>query len=149
RAALRHPYWRFSLIGRVESESILPLASLPNVILKGEVPYAELPKRMGDFDVAVIPFLKIPLTLATNPLKLYEYLSLGIPVVSTRLPEIELFEELLYLSECPDEFVRQLEFAVAQDDPALRARRRAIAECNSWRAPCEPLNQGIESLSTV
>jgi len=86
------------------------------------------------------------LTLATNPLKLYEYLCLGIPVVSTRLPETELFRDLVYLSEGADEFVSQLELAVAQDNPNLRARRKAAAECNTWRARCEQLNQRFESL---
>jgi len=145
-AALRHPEWHFTLIGRVESESIVPLRALPNVVLEGEVPYSDLPRRMADFDVAVIPFLKTPLTRATNPLKLYEYLCLGIPVVSTRLPEIEPFEDLVYLSDSPDDFVRQLEVAVAEDDSSRRARRKLAAESNSWLARCEQLNQRLELL---
>jgi len=146
QAAIRHPEWNFRLIGRVESESIHPLASLPNVALEGEIPYQDLPRRMSNFDVAVIPFLRMPLTLATNPLKLYEYFCLGIPVVSTRLPEIELFHDLVYLSEGADDFVRQLELAVTQDNPELRARRKAAAGYNTWRARCEQLNQRFESL---
>ncbi len=101
---------------------------------------------MSNFDVAVIPILMMPLTLATNPLKLYEYFCLGIPVVSTRLPEIEPFHDLVYLSEGADDFVRQLELAVAQDNPELRARRKAAAGYNTWRARCEQLNQRFESL---
>ena len=146
KAALRHPEWHFSLVGRVESESLRQLASLPNVILEGEVPYSELPRRMAAFDVAVIPFLKMPLTLATNPLKLYEYLCLGIPIVSTRLPETEPFDGLVYLSENADDFVRLLEVAVAHDDPSLPARRKVAAESNSWRARCEQLSRRFESL---
>ena len=92
QAALLHPEWNFSLIGRVESAPALGLQSLPNVTLEGEIAYRDLPQRMSGFDVAVIPFLKMPLTLATNPLKLYEYLCLGIPVVSTRLPEVSRFK---------------------------------------------------------
>ena len=114
--------------------------------LEGEIPYQDLPRRMSNFDVAVIPFLRMPLTLATNPLKLYEYFCLGIPVVSTRLPEIELFHDLVYLSEGADDFVRQLELAVTQDNPELRARRKAAAGYNTWRARCEQLNQRFESL---
>ena len=146
KAAVRHPEWNFSLIGRVESESIHPLASLPNVVLEGEIAYHDLPGCMSNFDVAVIPFLRMPLTLATNPLKLYEYLCLGIPVVSTRLPEIEPFHDLVYLSEDADDFVRQLESAVAQDNPELRALRKAAAAGNTWRARCEQLNQRFASL---
>ena len=90
--------------------------------------------------------MRVPLTLATNPLKLYEYFCLGIPVVSTRLPEIEPFEDLVYLSEGADDFVRKLELAVAQDNPELRARRKAAAGNNTWRARCEQLNQRFELL---
>jgi glycosyltransferase involved in cell wall biosynthesis len=102
---------------------------------------------MAAFDVAVIPFLKIPLTLATNPLKLYEYLCLGIPIVSTRLPEIEPFDGLVYLSEGADDFIRQLEAAVAEDNPGLRNQRKAAAKSNSWRARCEQLQQRLDLLS--
>jgi glycosyltransferase involved in cell wall biosynthesis len=146
QAAERHPEWTFILIGRVESEPIHQLASLPNVSLVGEVVYSELPSRTSDFDVAVIPFLKMPLTLATNPLKLYEYFCLGVPVVSTRLPEIEPFSDLVNLYDDPGDFVRQLELAVAQDDARLRARRRAAAESNGWRARCEQLNRRFDLL---
>jgi O-antigen biosynthesis protein len=146
KAALRHPEWRFTLIGRVESESIVSLRALPNVVLEGEVPYSEVTRRMAEFDVAVIPFLNIPLTRATNPLKVYEYLCLGIPVVSTRLPEVEPFEGLVYLSDSADDFVRQLEVAVAEDDSSLRGRRKLAAESNSWLARCEQLNQRLDSL---
>ena len=145
-AATRQPGWNFVLIGRIESARILELKSLPNVSLPGEIPYAELPARMAAFDVAVIPFVKIPLTLATNPLKLYEYLALGVPIVSTRLPEIEPFGELVYLSDSAEEFARSLELAAAERDPELRARRKAAAAENSWRARCEQLTAKFQSI---
>jgi O-antigen biosynthesis protein len=146
QAALLHPDWNFVLIGRVEFARILELKALPNVSFEGEVPYAGLPARMYVFDVAMIPFVRMPLTLATNPLKLYEYLCLGVPIVSTRLPEVEAFHDLVYLAEGTADFVRQLELAVAERDPDRRARRRAAGGNNSWRARCEQLAQRFESL---
>jgi len=117
-----------------------------NVALEGEIAYRDLPRRMSNFDVAVIPFLRMPLTMATNPLKLYEYFCLGIPVVSTRLPEIEPFGDLVYLADTPGEFLRGVEQAVADNDPARRARRKAVAEGNTWRARCEEISRRFESL---
>jgi glycosyltransferase involved in cell wall biosynthesis len=145
-AASQRPDWDFVLIGRIESPHILELKSLPNVTLEGEVPYSELPSRMAACDVAVIPFLKIPLTLATNPLKLYEYFSLGIPVVATRLPEIEPFQESVYLSDSPQQFAQQLEKAMGETGPDAPARRKAIALENSWDRRCELLNQYFDSI---
>ena len=145
-AASQRPDWDFVLIGRIESPRILELKSLPNVSLEGEAPYAELPARMSAFDVAVIPFLKMPLTLATNPLKLYEYFCLGIPIVSTRLPEIELFKDLVYLSDSAQEFLQGLDLAMAESAPDMRARRKAVALENSWRRRCDQLNQHFHSI---
>ncbi len=139
QAATRHPEWDFVLIGRLESAPIGQLGAMANIRLEGEIPYAELPARLAALDVALIPFLKMPLTLATNPIKLYEYFGLGLPVVAARLPEIELFQDLMYLYDGADEFVRQLEKAVVENAPELRARRQESAANNSWRARCEQL----------
>ena len=88
----------------------------------------------------------MPLTLATNPIKLYEYFCLGLPVVATRLPEIELFGDLSYLYDGAEDFVRQLERAVAEDAPELRSRRKAAAWNNSWKARCEELTERAAAL---
>jgi glycosyltransferase involved in cell wall biosynthesis len=113
--AVEHPEWRLVLIGRVESGEVEKLRSLPNVALPGEVKYAEVPRRLSEFDVALIPFLKTPLTIATNPIKLYEYFAQGLPVVSTRLPETEQFGPLVYMADSADQFVQQVELALAEE----------------------------------
>ncbi len=145
-AAQLHPDWRFVLLGRVEAEPIRALERLPNVQLVGEVSFAALQSRMPEFDVAIIPFLKMPLTLATNPIKLYEYFSFGIPVVATRLPEIEMLGDLVYVSDTPEGFVRQLERAVEEDSPDLRARRVEAAGQNTWHARAEQLLSHFRTL---
>ncbi len=145
-AARRHPEWRFVLLGRIESEQIGRLAQFPNVVFPGEIAHADLHSHMIEFDVAIIPFLKIPLTLATNPIKVYEYFSCGLPVVTSRLPEMEQFGDLLYLSGSPEEFVAKLELALAESDPDLRVRRRALAERETWGSRCVVLQDAFASL---
>ena len=124
----------FQLIGRVESRQVRKLARLSNVQLLGEIPYQILPNFLQDFDVALIPFRRSPLTLATNPIKMYEYFSSGVPVVSTRLPEIEMHKEIVYLADDAQAFVSSLREALEEDDPRLRQRRIAVAERESWSA---------------
>lgn len=68
------------------------LAALPNVRLLGRKPFAELPAYLARCDVALIPFKLNELTRAVNPIKLREYLSAGVPVVTTALPELLAFE---------------------------------------------------------
>jgi glycosyltransferase involved in cell wall biosynthesis len=131
-AAARLPHLRFRLIGRIEDPGVRVLAALPNVELAGEIPYADLPRHLLDFDVALIPFRRTPLTLATNPIKLYEYFACGLPVVSTRLPEVERYSGLVHLAGSPEEFTAALEQAAAGESTAAPARRIQVAERESW-----------------
>ncbi len=138
-AAERHPEWEFRLLGRIESAEITQLGTLPNVRLIGEVPYSSLRQHFASVDVCMIPFRLSPLTLATNPLKLYEYFACGHPVVSTPLPEVLEFGDLVYVAREPREFTAQLEAAMAESDPFVRQRRRQVAEQETWTARCNLL----------
>ena len=64
------------------------LSRLENVDLIGEVPYGQVPKWLSRFDVTILPFRRNALTEATNPVKLYEILAAGKPLVSVPLPEM-------------------------------------------------------------
>ena len=142
-AAKRHPDWEFRLIGRIEDPAVEQLRSLPNVHLRGELAHEQLRKEIASFSVATIPFVRNELTLATNPIKLYEYFAYGLPVVSTRLPEVETFEGLTYLASTPEEFARQLEIAVAEDSSRLRQQRREVAAQETWDARFDQLMSAI------
>lgn len=107
-----------------------------HVRLLGEKPYAELPQWLAQFDVCLIPFKINPLTLATNPVKVYEYLSAGKPVVSTDLPELQQFGELVYRAVGADAFAdaiaRSLAEAESADGESLRSRRLEYAAHQTW-----------------
>ncbi len=146
KAARAHPTWKFLLIGRVEDRRILRLGKLPNIVFIGEVPHSELHKYMSMFRVALIPFLRNNLTMGTNPIKLYEYFSYGLPVVSTALPEMEEFKSLVYLYEQPGEFTGQLEIAVAEKDAFLKQSRVGIAHRESWNARVSQLSAAFQNI---
>ncbi len=88
--AKTHPESDLVLIG-ASRVSVAGLAALPNVRLLGRKPFGELPAYLRTFTVSLVPFLVNDLTLAVNPIKLREYLSAGVPVVSTALPELLAF----------------------------------------------------------
>jgi len=144
-AAVAHPQVQFVLLGRIEDNRVLALQDIPNIRLYGEVPYARLPTYMAGFDVGLIPFLVNPLTLATNPIKLYEYFACGIPVVSSALPEVAAYGSLAYLASSPAEFATQLTRALAEQDPARRSARRQVAERESWSARAAQLSHILQS----
>jgi hypothetical protein len=130
------PDWNFLLIGPEYDESLrrASLLELPNVAWIGPRPYPALPAYLQLFDVATIPFRLNPITLATSPLKLYEYFAGGRPVITTAMPECAAHPEVDVVAT-PEEFAVALDVAQGKArDPAMGARLRAVAAANSWAA---------------
>lgn len=132
--AAKRPDLRFQLIGRISNERVRRLDKLPNVQLMGEVPYGRLPEMLANFDVALIPFQRTPLTLAANPIKLYEYFAGGVPVVSAALPEVEMFGSLVYLAQTPEEFAARVDQALVEAGTDRKDRRKVTARENTWES---------------
>ena len=139
------PQWSFVLVGSTFTADLRPLAGLPNVYLPGEQAYAMLPAYLHSFDVCLIPFKRLPLTEATDPVKFYEYLSAGKPVVSVVLPELQAYEaeELVYLAEDVDSFAAQIDRAMAEDSPVRVGSRMRFAEQHTWEARWVQLRDAI------
>ena len=145
-AVLAHPEWRFQLIGRIENDRVGSLKRCSNVHFIGEVPFANLGPFLSGFAVATIPFGLSPLIAATDPIKVYEYLAAGLPVVSADLGELDRFGDLIFRYRDPSDFVRQLEKAVASDSPALATQRRVAAARETWDQRADVLASAIASL---
>ena len=145
-AARSNPDYRFVLVGRVDHAPILRLQSLPNVEFAGEVSYDRLPEVCASFRVGLIPFHINSLTLATNPIKLYEYFSCGMPVVSTALPEVERMGDLAYVARTPADFAAAVHQAMQENDPGRQQRRLEIAVQESWVDRAQALAERIAGL---
>ncbi|HEY2014287.1 MAG TPA: glycosyltransferase [Bryobacteraceae bacterium] len=146
QAAALNPQCRFVLAGRIEFEPIRRLKAIPNVELTGEIPYGRVPGLLSQFRVALIPFRINPLTLMTNPIKLYEYFSCGLPVVSTPLPEAQAMGDLVYTGATPADFAREVTRALAEKDPSRRARRREIAVRENWTERARDISESFGEL---
>ena len=141
--AERRPDWDFLLVGSTFNADIERLSKLPNVSLVGEKPYAEIPDWLGRFDAALIPFKRVPLTEATNPVKAYEMLASGKPVVSVPIPEVSALAPLVRLASTAEEFEREVASALEESDAGLVAERRAFARENTWRKRYEALAPAV------
>lgn len=132
--ARRRPDWNFLLIGPDYDGSLRRSALLqcPNVTWIGARPYASLPGYLRLFDVATIPFRLEPITMATSPLKLYEYFAGARPVIATALAECISHPEVDVVATSGD-FATALDVARGKgQQPGVRARLRALAAANSW-----------------
>jgi glycosyltransferase involved in cell wall biosynthesis len=110
-----------------------PLMARPNVHFLGAVPYDEVPAYLAHMDVCLLPHTQNALTASMNPLKLYEYLAAGRPVVSTPVPPTERFKDVIHIAGTPSAFAAAIAAAIAEaDDPACRTRRQSVARANDW-----------------
>ena len=134
-----------------------PVANLPrslpaNVHLEGRQPYEDIPRFNAGFDVCIIPFRETngsALIAAVSPIKLYEYLASGRPVVSSPMPDTCQLSErgIVHIAESPRAFAEQVADAVRlARNPALIRRRQAIARQNSWTNRWLPIEDRIRQL---
>jgi len=103
-----------------------------NVQLLGHRPYAVLPAYVQAFDVAVIPYILSAWTRAVDPLKLLECLAAGVPVVTTRLPEVEKYRDVVQIADSSMAFVNSVAKALAADSAEQRRQRQAVAQQHTW-----------------
>ncbi len=139
--ARAHPNAEVLLIGSDTSGTGTLLANEPNVRMVGEVPYAELPYWLHGFDVCILPFQVVPLTLATNPVKVYEYLAAGKPVVAVDLPEMAQFGDLVRTAREPASFAKAVTAALANGSG--RERRQAFAAGQTWGHRAEAFDHAV------
>jgi hypothetical protein len=144
--AQNRPQYNFILIGSTVGSKISDLKKLSNVFFLKEINYNELPSYLYYFNVCIIPFKITPLTIATNPVKFYEYISSGKPVVSTKLPELEKYTNYCYLANTKDEFVTFLDKALAENDFDIIKNRINLAKKNSWASRYKQIKMACDNL---
>ena len=144
--AVKRPDWDFVLVGPTYLADLTRLPALPNVSFPGLVPYGELLAAIEPIDVLLLPFRRSPLTDAASPVKAYEIMATGRPLVAVPLPELEAFGDLVRFADDASGFERQVEAALGEEDPALVARRREFARRNSWEARVDVLERLVLTL---
>jgi GT2 family glycosyltransferase len=110
----------------------------------GEKPYTELTYYLYSFDVCLIPFKVLDLTNATNPVKLYEYLCAGKPVVASDLPELRKVPHgLVRLANSPAQFEKAIAGCLRDRRRNVVRQRRSWAARHSWEARTDKLAKVI------
>lgn len=121
------------LIGADTAKVGSRLRSHANVRLTGEIPYTQLSAYLHAFDVCILPFRIQALTLATNPVKVYEYLSAGKPVVTVDLPELHELAPLVRIAGDTQSFITAIAQALDEPEPTEAARQRQdFARQQTW-----------------
>ncbi len=147
--AARRPEWIISLVGPLsyglDEGDLARLRALSNVHFAGAVSPEQVPAVMAGCDVGLIPYKLNEQTRHVNPLKVYEYLAVGKPVVGTPLPELRQFEPLARLAGDAGSFIAAVEEALAEgEDPQAVAARLAVAAANTWDMRVERMMALVE-----
>jgi len=143
--ASRRPNWSFVLVGpKGATADIHTLMSEKNLHLLPRVPQSELPSYLAAFNVALIPYKAGESPVRPDPVKLYEYLAAGRPVVSTDLPSARSRQRLIRIAKDRRDMLKQCEAAIELDDtPKLRADRAQAARDFSWQRRFADLNTAL------
>jgi glycosyltransferase involved in cell wall biosynthesis len=144
----QRPSWSIVLIGPAglsdPNTDVSRLVALPNVHLLGHRPYAELPAYVKGFDVAVIPYRVNAYTRGVFPIKFFEFLGSGRPVVISDLPALAEYWDAVLVARDAEEFVRRCAEAL-DDTEQLRERRLSLASKHTWDTRVEQLMQHVEA----
>jgi glycosyltransferase involved in cell wall biosynthesis len=141
--ACRNPDVSFVLIGNVMMD-VARLASHKNVHFLGRKPYEALPAYLRCFRCCAI-FYRAGITFNDyrSPKKLLEYFATGLPLVSTKLAELDGFPHLVYQASTTEEFHHQLQRALSESDPDLRRQRIEAARSRDWQVVAAEAAQHI------
>ncbi|MBI5035636.1 MAG: glycosyltransferase [Chloroflexi bacterium] len=139
------PFILIGPIGRGDpSTDVSKLRAQPNIVLLGDRPYQELPRYVKAFDICLIPYNQNESNRGSLPMKFFEYLGAGKPVVATALPTLAEFRDFFYPVHNGDEFVHALDSALTEDAARVEARMQ-FARKYSWSARMQELGALINA----
>jgi len=147
RLSRRLSSWNFVFVGPPLGIAEKDLPYAPNLFYLGEKEYLDLPEYVSRFDVGLVPFQVTNMTRFSSPIKLYEYLAAGKPVVSTPIPEIAACPFAL-IARDSHEFAACLEHAVSphMQEMDLVRRRQEWVRRNSWLERAKAVDGVIKRL---
>ena len=140
------PSWSIALIGQALGD-LSALGGLTNVHLLGQKRHDELPAYCKGFDVGMIPYRIDERMTFVNPLKLREYLSAGVPVVSTPVPEVVRYSHMCQIAATPSDFVAAIETALADNRSAARRARSDAMMQETWSARVAEVTRTVAEIA--
>jgi len=137
--------WSFVFLGTIRRDPG-EIRKCSNIFFLGPRDPLNLPRYLAAFRAGIIPYRTGLEHCTVHPVKTYEYLAAGIPVVSTSLPELAHLEGMIEMANGKEEFIAALERVLREDDPRKRGERRKFARDNSWEARFSQMERIIEDL---
>jgi GT2 family glycosyltransferase/glycosyltransferase involved in cell wall biosynthesis len=140
--------FKFIIIGNRDVEIPSFISKLKNIEFVGEIKYTEVPEKMGEFTVGIIPFKINKLINAVDPVKAYEYAAVGVPTVVTDMREVQAISRINYKSSTFEGFKNHL-IEAARDAYVKKYidMRVAYAAENTWRSRANQVVVELDKIS--
>ncbi len=119
------------------------LSKYKNIHYLGPINYNDLPYYASKFNVCILPFKINDITKSTNPIKVFEYMALGKPVVSTDLNECRKYKPIL-IGKTYAEFLEQIELSLEGLGKEYKESEKEVALENTWNAKAKDIVQGLD-----
>lgn len=147
--ANKHPEWSISLMGVVNERfcksDLCRLRQMKNVYFLGFRGITKVPYYLKAFDVCLVPYIVNEHAKNISPLKIYDYMALGKPIVATDIPAAHKFKDVIRIATSKEEFARHVEAALNEKNPDLNRKRRQVASQNTWDKRVSRLSQLIQN----
>jgi glycosyltransferase involved in cell wall biosynthesis len=139
------PEWTFLLIGPDRGFGIERFLRYPNVRYLGKKSTEELPSLMAGMDACMIPYKLDSYTRGVLPLKFFEYLASGRPVIATPLPDIAVYDGLVDLGNSAEDFVAAISRRLENDSIDDKKKRIEEAGKHSWQIRIHSILKKLET----
>ena len=134
-AATHHEY-SLVFIGKVNDKGceaqMARLRQMGNVHFLGLKDVVQVPYYVKEFDVGIVPYVINEETENLSALKLYDFLAVGLPIVTTNFPAVKEFNDIVYVANSQENFQLYIENALSEDTERLNKERRHKALENTW-----------------
>lgn len=146
KVAQKMPQWCFVLVGYCFDGTVsrLQKENRENIILFPAQPYDKLPSFVSAFDIQTIPFVINEITKATSPVKLFEYMATGKPILTSRLPECERYQSVTIYDNAEDFIEKTRQLLSVQKDSDYYAVMDKEAKENTWDARVSEILASVE-----
>jgi glycosyltransferase involved in cell wall biosynthesis len=115
-------------IPRERFEKIL----LPNVRYEGVIPYEKMPGYLQGLDICLIPHHDTPFSRSMSPLKLFQYLASGRPIVTTKVAGVDRWAGLISIADGHEDFLRKIDETLREDTVEKSGKRIEAARRETW-----------------
>lgn len=148
KTAQAFPHTSIALVGPLDEAAINPriFDEYPNISLIGQVKHDEVATCLKGFDVAVIPFKPGHIAECTDPIKAYEYMALGLPVVASHIIELKKHAGLADVAFSHEEFLELVNKRLTADTQENKTKRIAYAKEQTWDARAKKLLDALAKI---